>query len=286
MGDRMKIKKVLNNNAVIALNDNKQDVIVTGLGIAFQKKKGDIIEPNKIEKVFVGDSGGNNERIVKLLEEIPKEYIDVSEDILKYANNVFARKVSENTIITLADHLYFATKRLQNGLDVRNPLIWEVKQYYRDEYKVALYSLEIIENKLSVKFPEDEAAGIAIHLANTKLDDDLPEIYQVINILQDSLKIIKDHFNVELEDNEISYQRMVTHLKFFAQRIIKGEGITNNDDMIYDIIKEKYPESYKCAKKIAKYAKDKHNFNVSRSETTFLTVHIERVISSSTNSDN
>ncbi len=34
----MKIKKILNNNAVISVNENNQDVVVTGSGIAFQKK--------------------------------------------------------------------------------------------------------------------------------------------------------------------------------------------------------------------------------------------------------
>ncbi|WP_400243845.1 CAT RNA binding domain-containing protein [Niallia sp. JL1B1071] len=47
----MKIEKVLNNNAVIAIKD-KQEVIIIGRGIAFQKHIGDKIDEHLIEKIF------------------------------------------------------------------------------------------------------------------------------------------------------------------------------------------------------------------------------------------
>ncbi len=276
----MHIKKILNNNAVIAVNEQKQDVIVTGLGIAFQKKKGDLVADDKIEKVFVADFGENSDRMIKLLSEIPGEYVDVAEEIWKYATKVFNKNISKNTVITLADHLYFASKRLRNGLNISNPLIWEVKQYYIDEYKIATDSLGIIEKKLGIEFPEDEIAGIALHLANTNNDGDIPEVVETLGIVKHAVQIIKDHFDTELEDNEISYQRMLTHLKFFAQRIIKGGIISESDDMLYELVKSKYESAFECALKIADYVKEKYEFDVSRSEKTFLTVHIERVISS------
>ena len=40
----MNIVKVLNNNVVLSMNENHEDVIVLGNGIAFQKKYGDQIE--------------------------------------------------------------------------------------------------------------------------------------------------------------------------------------------------------------------------------------------------
>lgn len=43
----MRIEKVLNNNVVISLDASGKDVIVMGSGIAFQKKRGDIIDQKK-----------------------------------------------------------------------------------------------------------------------------------------------------------------------------------------------------------------------------------------------
>jgi hypothetical protein len=48
----MKIKKILNNNAVISENNQKEEIIITGKGIAFGKKAGDLIDKDKIEKNF------------------------------------------------------------------------------------------------------------------------------------------------------------------------------------------------------------------------------------------
>ncbi len=274
----MKIKTILNNNAVIAINEKEQDIVVTGLGIAFRKKAGDVIESEKVERIFRVDSNDGDERIRALLTEIPKEYVEVSDLILSYASEKFGKKLSENTVVTLADHLYFSVDRVKTGLNIKNPLIWEVKQYYVDEYKVGQHSLDIIEEKLNVRLPDDEAAAIALHLVNANIDEDMPEVIKTINILQDSLNIIKYHFLVEFEDEGISFQRMVTHLKFFAQRIVQGEVLTDSDDELYEMVKEKYPESFECACKIKDYAVEEYGFNVSNSELTFLTVHIERVV--------
>ncbi len=48
----MRIEKVLNNNVVISLDASGKDVIVMGSGITFQKKRGDIIDQKKIERIF------------------------------------------------------------------------------------------------------------------------------------------------------------------------------------------------------------------------------------------
>lgn len=46
-------KKILNNNAVISENNQKEEIIITGKGIAFGKKSGDLIDKDKIEKTFI-----------------------------------------------------------------------------------------------------------------------------------------------------------------------------------------------------------------------------------------
>ena len=48
----LKIAKVLNNNIVVAVNDQGEDVIVMGSGVAFGKKRGDDVEPARIERLF------------------------------------------------------------------------------------------------------------------------------------------------------------------------------------------------------------------------------------------
>ena len=40
----MKIVKIFNNNAVATISKNKEDLILTGSGIGFQKKIGDEVQ--------------------------------------------------------------------------------------------------------------------------------------------------------------------------------------------------------------------------------------------------
>lgn len=50
----MIIQQIYNNNVVLVLDENiKKELILTGCGIGFQKKKGQEIDKSKIERTFV-----------------------------------------------------------------------------------------------------------------------------------------------------------------------------------------------------------------------------------------
>ena len=49
----MKIKKILNNNTVIAIHESGEEVIVMESGLGFRRKKGDSISRNDSQKIFV-----------------------------------------------------------------------------------------------------------------------------------------------------------------------------------------------------------------------------------------
>ena len=48
-----RIVQALNNNVALVKNEQDDQAVVMGLGIVFQKKKGDLITPSKVEKVFL-----------------------------------------------------------------------------------------------------------------------------------------------------------------------------------------------------------------------------------------
>ncbi|WP_301337602.1 CAT RNA binding domain-containing protein, partial [Enterococcus sp. FM11-1] len=79
----MKINKVLNNNLVFSKNKDGEDIIVAGLGIGFQKIKGDEIEQKKIEKIFQNIAKKESTKLIKMLNEIPIAYFNCTEEILK-----------------------------------------------------------------------------------------------------------------------------------------------------------------------------------------------------------
>lgn len=272
------IKKILNNNAVIAAGTDQQEVVITGLGLAFKKKVGDLLDDSKIERIFKMQSKEVSQKLHDLISEIPVEYVSISEEIVQLAYAKTEKTLNENIYLTLTDHIHFAVERLDKGYALTNPMSWEIKRFYRQEYAVGVEALDIIYSHLGLRFPEDEAASIAMHLVNAELNEEMPNVVMLLKILQDALNIIKYHYGIEFDETTIYYQRLVTHLKFFAQRIVNKEREHATDDSLFEMVSKQYPAAFECALKIKKYAHEKHQFEVSKSELTYLIVHIEKVI--------
>src|SRR5699024_11583841 len=76
----VKISKVLNNNAVI-IKDQGQEKIAMGMGVGFEKGKNDIVNQEKIEKLFVLNE---NEKLQQLLERISEEHLSLTEEIIRH----------------------------------------------------------------------------------------------------------------------------------------------------------------------------------------------------------
>lgn len=91
----MVIKKILNNNVILALDSYKREVVVMGCGIGFKKDIGDIVDLEKIEKTFIVKEKESSERFKMMLEDVPKEIIYVCHDIIEYARNILEVEISE-----------------------------------------------------------------------------------------------------------------------------------------------------------------------------------------------
>ena len=274
----MKIYKILNNNVVTILSNNDKESVVMGRGIAFQKKKGDEIDDTKVEKIFVLKNNNVNDKFLKLIDDISVEYIEVAEEIISYAEEKLETTLNENIYLTLTDHISFTANRYKNNMEMKNSMLWDIKGLHRQEFNIGLKALDIIRDKLDLNLPEDEAATIAMHILNGELNQDIPEIVNMIKVSEEILKIVKYNFNIEFDEESINYYRFITHLKFFTQRLFSGNYYEDYDNELFDIMSIKYPESYECVKKIKKFIYDKYDNNLTKEEMLYLIVHISRVI--------
>lgn len=236
----MIINKVLNNNVVTIINKNDEEEVVMGRGLAFQKKKGDDIDESKVEKIFVLENKSINQKLLTLVNDIPASYLEIAEDIIKYAENKLSKKLNENIYLTLTDHISFAISRAERNLEIKNVMLWDIKRLHKDEFEVGRYALRVIKENLNIELPEDEAASIAMHILNGELNQEIPEIVDMIKLIDEILKMVKYHFNIDFDEDSINYYRFVTHLKFFTQRLATGRYYEDNDNDLFDIIKTKY----------------------------------------------
>lgn len=276
--DRMKIKKVLNNNVVWAENEHAKEIVVMGRGIAFQKKVGDEVDETKIEKTFVMQSDEMSERLTELLSEISPETFRAADDIIQYAKEALGAELSDNIYITLTDHINFAVSRHKQGMDMKNALLFEIKRFYYAEYRVGLKALGIVQDELGVLLGEDEAGFIALHIVNARQDgQQMRTTVQMTKIVQDILNIVTYHYGMVLDETSLNYTRFVTHLQYFAQRMLTDEIKESGDDFLYEQVQIKYPEAFRCMLKVDQYLKSTHQAELTRDEQVYLTIHIYRV---------
>lgn len=274
----MEISKVFNNNVISALQENGEELVIMGRGIGFKKKPGDKVDESRIEKVFALKNKQTSDNFKMLLREVPLELVVIVEEIIDYARKNLSNKLNENIYVSLTDHINFAVERHQQGVEIKNVLFWEIKQLYKDEFNIGLKMLEQIKLKMGIDLPEDEAAFIAIHIVNAEMNEEIGTTMDITKFMQQIINIVKYHFGTEFEEDSLSYMRFITHLKFFAQRMLKGIHYKENHDNLFDLIKEKHRESALCAEKIKLFVEKEYNHKLTNEEMLYLTVHIERVV--------
>lgn len=276
----MIIKRILTNNAVVIDDENQQEKIVCGKGIAFKKRPGMEIDEMSINQTFILEGGGEYSRFEQLLKDVPLEYLELSSEIINMAKLEFAKKFKDNVIITLSDHLYVAIKRCREGMTISNPLLWDIKNFYEIEYDIGLRALELIKNKFHIQLPNDEAGFIALHIVNVELDEDnMDHIFQVTKVIQEIMTIVKYHFHAEFDTSNVYYYRFITHLKFFALRLLKDNQFNEDEENeLLDVVKDKYCTSYECVLKIKDFLEKKYNYTLQEDEIVYLTIHVHRVV--------
>lgn len=277
----MLIKKIFNNNVVLAVGEDESELVLMGRGIAFQKKAGDFIDESKVNQVFVQSLSN---KLTELLKDVSQNHLDLADEIIQNAKTQLSAKLSDYIYLTLTDHLDFAITRIQKGQVLRNPLLWEVKKIYPKEYKIGLQALQMVKKKLEVTLPEDEAGSIALHLVNAQNgSQEMDETIQVTEIVHDILKIVNYYYGVDLDEDSLNYSRFVVHLRFFAQRLVENCINLDKNNDLFDVVKEKYPQAYSCVEIIDGYVRKTTDMSLSISEMVYLMLHIYRVTVRTTN---
>lgn len=277
-GFLMKIIKIVNNNIVTSLDEQNREIIVMGRGLGFGRKPGMTIDDGKVEKVFRLNSAGENQKLVDIIQDIPLEHIKAADQIIEYAKNMLGEKLKETIYLSLIDHIDGAIERYENQIQFANPLLWEIKQYYPSEFKVGVQSLNILKKMLGIELPVDEAAFIALHFITAEYDTKMDVTFDIPRLIDDIIAIVESEFSIKINKESIHYERFITHLKFFAARVLQAKQMPDDDDFLFrNMIRDQYKESYECAQKIRQHLGECYGVEISEEEVVYLTVHIKRV---------
>lgn len=270
-------RQILNNNLVLTKNSAGEEIIVKGKGVGFQKSKGDVLDESRIEKIFTFDKSRQGRRFRSFISSIQAEFIDMADKIVDYALMQYDMKLSDSIYIALSDHLEGVYSRYQNGMQLPNGLLFDIQRMYRQEYDVGKFALQLLKQEKDMELRNDEAGYIAMHFINAQTDHDMEDIYIITKVVGEVLDLVQIHFGMVFNDEDYNYQRLQTHLKFFAQRLLMGSLYYEQDDGLFEVIRERYPDVYACVLKIEKHIEDQYHYNMSKEEMLYLMIHIERV---------
>lgn len=272
----MKIIKVLNNNVAIVHDRSGHEQVVSGRGLTFGKRPGDEIASTNISQTFTLQPEATVQ-LTQLLAEIPYPYLQVTGQIIDHAKQT-GISLHRGAALTLADHLFTAVKRAKAGEVVPNVMLWDTQRFYPREYAVGQAALTMVKSQLNVSLPPDEAGFIAFHLVNAESGNAGSDAAKITQLMQEMVNIVRFHFHFEPDPTTPDYCRFITHLKFFAQRLHRGEPMATVDEELLHLIMRRYQAPAACAQKISAFLSNRHGYQVTPAECGYLTLHIERLV--------
>lgn len=279
------IAKVLNNNIAIVEDGAGNDCIAMGRGIAFQRKRGDTLREQDVERLFTQRVPELTRRFNELVSQIPEEYFEAAQAIVEHAKLRLRHDLDDGIYLALADHIHFAIQRVRAGQAVDNRLTFEIKMVYRDEFECAQTAVGYLNRVFEVSLPEDEAGFIALHFVNASTGAGMDATVEMATIIQHALDIVRMRLEIAFDEESTAYYRFMVHLKFFAQRVLMADGSDAPRDFrdwrLNATVRHDYPEAVACADEIAAYVKRAFSYDVPPGELVYLALHIERVRSGS-----
>ena len=273
----MEIVRVFNNNLVLALDETGREVILTGRGLGFQAKPGQRVDGSKIVRVFVPADGRDPDHLAELLAGIPPEHIHlVSQSISAVGLDSVSRNPA--VVIALADHVSFAIRRVNLGMEIAYPLLAEVQHLYTDEYRQAEALLSEINARSEVRLPDSEAVGLALHLVNAGFaTGDLSYTYRMTGVIQQLVTVIEQAYGITLDAGSVSVGRFITHLRYLFVRIHNHKQLNSEPTPVGQAIRESFPDAADVAVRLSGVLELRLGSALTADEISYLALHVARV---------
>ncbi|MGM9924719.1 MAG: PRD domain-containing protein [Bacillus sp. (in: firmicutes)] len=276
----IKIKKVLNSSVVLVENEQNKEYILFGKGIGYGQKAGNAVEEHNADQIFIPVDNVRVKEFLGLLSEIPPVFVELTQEIVNYAEEKLNTKLNQSIYFMLMDHLHFAVERHKKDIVITNRVYWEIKNYYSEEFQIGSYGLKLLNEKLSLDLPKEEAANIAFHLINAQSDKQQSQDgMKSARMIGSIVNLVRYTMNVNLDTENVHYTRFITHIRFFVERYYSDKMIDDENDVLFKQMVNLYPQAMDGAFKIKEYIKQVNGKNIPNEELAYLAVHIHRLIS-------
>lgn len=267
------VKKILNNNVVIA-EENGEEYVLVGKAIGHNSQKGSVIPNIRVENVFIKKSSSNSENFNQVLENISGEIVGICEEIISLCEISLGIKLNEAIHVSLPDHINFAIRRIKKGIKIENPFLYELKVLYEEEFRLAEKALIMINGRFNISLPEDEIGFICMHIKAAVKQQDVTNTLAYTKKIGEIMNLISKLIKRDFDKNSLEYIRMVTHLNFMIERIKNNKSVKNN---LLPNIKSNLYQQYDIAIKVAMRIESLFSVKVNEDEIGYIALHLNRL---------
>lgn len=277
MDIQVTVKKVINNNVLIAEETKLGEIVIIGKGIGIDKVEEERITDLDTDEVFILQDEEEQKQYRVLMGVVSEKLVGLMNDVVNYIQERVDKPLNEHIHPSLTDHFAFAIKRIRSGLTISNPFLTETEVLYPKEYEIARGVIELINERLNIEFPEGEVGFVALHIYSAITNRDIAELNEHSRLINEVVGIIEENFEIEFDKNSIYFQRLIRHLFFLFERTKKGE-VLHEPDSLKELLKQEYNESFKMAEEVIRLVEEKLETSITDGEIVYLTMHLNRLI--------
>lgn len=139
--------------------------------------------------------------------------------------------------------------------------------------------LDRVLETFNLALPDEEAANIAFHIINARQEHDTQlDTVKSAKMINNIVNIVKYSVGLDATDVPLHFQRFITHVKYFVERILTNHMLYGDDEVLFNHIYDQYGEAVDVANKIKIHISNKQGVDISNEELMYLIIHIDRLL--------
>ena len=270
-----RITKILNHNSFMGIESkNNQECLIMGKGVAFGKKVGQTVSVTGDARVYSLKELTDRGEAKEIIKSVSPLCLELANEVLDQAEEEFG-KVDRSILFTMADHLDFAVRRIQNGEQISNPLTDDIHIMFYKEYKVAGCIRDLLKEKLGIRIDEHEIGYIALHVHAAIVDENVSQAMEIARTVRECICMVEEETGKSIDVMSLSYNRLMNHVRYMVARAIHGEKLKMS---LNDYMSVKFPGPYMTAEKICRKMEKSLKLPIPDIEIGYLAMHLERMM--------
>ena len=270
-----RITKILNHNSFMGIESkNDQECLIMGKGVAFGKKVGQTVSVTGDARVYSLKELTDRGEAKEIIKSVSPLCLELANEVLDQAEEEFG-KVDRSILFTMADHLDFAVRRIQNGEQISNPLTDDIRIMFYKEYKVAGCNRDLLKEKLGIRIDEHEIGYIALHVHAAIVDENVSQAMEIARTVRECICMVEEETGKSIDVMSLSYNRLMNHVRYMVARAIHGEKLKMS---LNDYMSVKFPGPYMTAEKICRKMEKSLKLPIPDIEIGYLAMHLERMM--------